>query len=152
MAMSSTSLSDDCGFEMTFEFDVFDDISQNVNDMARQGSLGYFGKARSMYNDALKKHRSVFPVFAEYLRILYDQGDLKTLKATSISGGMRHSDAWRSWQPLERCIINLFLTFESPGATYTNNTDMQHAADCVARHLEYTSFTKLNDEQVRPIS
>jgi hypothetical protein len=88
------SPSEEDGFTMDFPFEVVkNNLEQNVEAMARQSCLGQFGVARVLYRDAIEKHQDIFPVYAEYLRLLYDQGDFETLsKATPIS----MPSAWNS--------------------------------------------------------
>jgi hypothetical protein len=75
---SKTHIGDD-GFTMDFSLDVVSDIEQDVEDVARQGALGNFCKARRMYEEALKMHRDKFPIYAEFLRLCLDSGDWDSL-------------------------------------------------------------------------
>lgn len=54
--MAASAPTDDDGFTMEFSLDVFSDIEQDVEDVARQVARGNFRKARRMYEEALKMH------------------------------------------------------------------------------------------------
>lgn len=74
------------GFTMNFSFDVFnlsEKIADYVEDMMRLSAHGHFGKARAISDGVLAKHTHIFPVAAERMRLLYDQGDFDTLSRVS---------------------------------------------------------------------
>jgi hypothetical protein len=92
MAAASQASADDDGFTMDFTLDVVRDVSKDVEDVARQGALGNFRKARNMYEEALEAHRDQFPIYAEYLRLCLDGGDWKSLAEVDDYGAGRWSD------------------------------------------------------------
>lgn len=115
MATAGEALIGNNGFTMEFIFDVVSSISQDVEDVARQGALGNFRKARSMYEEALKAHRDQFPVYAEYLRLCLDGGDWGSLvKASDVEGV--------AWSDVAYCIINLLRAF---GRMFTNEDEQE---------------------------
>jgi hypothetical protein len=96
---SKTHIGDD-GFTMDFSLDVVSDIEQDVEDVARQGALGNFRKARRMYEEALKMHRDKFPIYAEFLRLCLDSGDWDSLAKPPDCGS-------ENWSYLAAKIVHL---------------------------------------------
>lgn len=69
-------------FAMDFSFDVAEiDLVQKVEAVAQQSTYGRFRQARSMFKEKIEEHNNMFLVYAEYLRLLYDQGDFKALSS-----------------------------------------------------------------------
>jgi hypothetical protein len=79
MAATSEARIDGDGFTMEFSLDVVSNVEQDVEDVARQGALGNFRKARGMFAQALNNHHDQFPAYAEYLRLCIDGGDWRSL-------------------------------------------------------------------------
>jgi hypothetical protein len=102
------------GFTMDFSLDVVSDIVQDVEDVARQGALGNFRKAREMFEEALNKHQDQFPVYAEFLRLCLDCGDWKSLAEASDYG-------CGSWTPLASNIVRLLRAVGEMSARASNN-------------------------------
>jgi hypothetical protein len=87
-------------FTMDFTIKVVSSIIQDVEDVARQGALGNFRKARTMYEEALEAHRDQFPVHAEFLRLCLDGGDWRSLAEASVHKGV-------GWSELARILVKL---------------------------------------------
>jgi len=92
------------GFTMAFTIDVVSSIVQDVEDIARQGALGNFRKALTMYEEALEVHRDQFPVHAEYLRLCLDGGDW-----FSLAGASDHVAV--GWSNLATSLVGLLHEF-----------------------------------------
>jgi len=118
MAAASETLVDHDGFEMTFRLEVFHSLSQNVEDVARQGALGNFRKARSMYEEALEGHRDKFPIYAEFLRLCLDGEDWGSLAEASKHGDEEWSDLATSLVSLLHEVGKTMLQDDSQLPTY----------------------------------
>jgi hypothetical protein len=119
MATSEKAPIGDDGFTMDFTLDVVSDISQDVEDIARQGALGNFRKARSMYKEALEQHRHMFPVYAEYLRLCFDGGDWASLANASNFGDGSWSDSATSVVDLLNAAGTLMVKGHNQSSGYT---------------------------------
>lgn len=138
------------GFTMEFTLDIVSNIAQDVEEVARQGALGNFRKAHTMYEEALKTHRNKFPVYAEYLRLCLDGGDwaslAKDLADSSENADLRETHGWNN---LESNIVEL-LRAESKcfSAGSERSSECLVSSRRLSRQLEATSFLKFDDEQV----
>jgi hypothetical protein len=136
----------DDGFTMDFTLDVVSNIAQDVEDVARQGALGNFRKAHSMYEEALKPHRAKFPVYAEYLRLCLDGGDWASL-ARNFAGPIE--GVAKGWNGLEYNVVEL-LRAESQSASASNERTYERSVSSRRLHfqLEATNFLAFDTEQV----
>lgn len=102
MAAAVETQANDDGFTMKFSLDVISNIEQDVEDVARQVTLGNFRKACRMYEEALATHSYKFPVYAEYLRLCIDGDDWESL-AMPLVEIMKHQDVLEQngWSPLK---------------------------------------------------
>jgi len=100
------------GFTAEFVLDIDEDVLLNVEEFAKQVTLGSFHKARQMYDDTLAEYKYVFSIFVELLRLLLDQGDYKSLLSTAKRDSCFSSTDMMSkgWSPLQRSIVRLFFT------------------------------------------
>jgi hypothetical protein len=153
---SETGIEASCdrdGFTMDFSLDVVS-IEQDVEDVARQGALGNFHKAREMFEETLNKHRDQFPVYAEYLRLCLDGGDWNSLAEASDYG-------CGSWTSLASNIVRLL---RAVGETSTKPCNKPMSEDFGARteliisvardlhgQLGSTRFEGFDNEQVQDI-
>lgn len=69
-------------FSSDFTLDVVNDVYDKIEEIVRLSAIGYFKAARELHKHSVEKHCGVLPIFAEFLRLLYDQGDFKTLLST----------------------------------------------------------------------
>jgi len=140
------SAGDDC-FKMEFTLDVVSDICQDVEDVARQGALGNFRKARSMYEEALETHRDKFPVYAEYLRLCLDGGDWTSLAKHLADWKELHSG--KVWNDLEISIVALL---RAEGDCFTAGSERINkclaSAQRLNRQLRAANFLNFDNEQV----
>jgi hypothetical protein len=104
MAAAEKATTGNDGFTMDFTINVVSSIVQDVEDVARQGALGNFRKARTMYEEALEVHRDQFPVHAEYLRLCLDGGDW-----FSLAGASDHEAV--GWSNLATSLVELLHEF-----------------------------------------
>jgi hypothetical protein len=157
MASADEAPTGDDGFTMEFELGVFINISQDVEDVARQGALGNFLKARRMYEEALKAHSNEFPVYAEYLRLCLDCEDWESLALPLEDTTAAHCPtASCGWSDLDTDIANLLCTM---GSFTKNNSEgkqtprdfalVRNSAQRLATHLESKSSLDFDNEQVR---
>jgi hypothetical protein len=65
---------------MSFDMDVMEDIPMEVDELMRLGALGKFGEARDRFQAIFEDNINEYPVIAEYVRLLYDQGDFEALE------------------------------------------------------------------------
>jgi hypothetical protein len=138
------------GFTMDFTLDVVSNIAQDVEDVARQGALGNFRKAHSMYEEALKTHRARFPVYADYLRLSLDGGDWASLaKEFSDQSESVNLLEPNGWNDLESNIIEL-LRAESQRSSASNEPTTECLVSSLRLHqeLEATDFMSFDNEQV----
>lgn len=68
---------------MNFSFDIAEDVAAQVEEMSRLSMLGFFRRAREISASSLANHTDIFPVAAERMRLLYDQGDFEELFQSS---------------------------------------------------------------------
>jgi hypothetical protein len=145
MAAAGQASTDDDGFTMNFTLDVVRDISKDVEDVARQGALGNFRNARSMYEEALEAHRDQFPIYAEYLRLCLESGDWGSLAEVSDYGAGR-------WSYLAVGIVKLL---HAVGTVLMNDYERAANKDLVRRpysqlegELTGKEFSTLDNEEV----
>jgi hypothetical protein len=151
MAATSESHIDGDGFTMEFSLDVVSNVEQDVEDVARQGALGNFRKARGMFAEALNDHRDQFPVYAEYLRLCSDSGDRESLTMVCDYGcgdwSELASDIARLLQEVGESSIRLCNDpYSEDFATLTELAVV--AADDLYAQLGSTSFEYFDSEQV----
>jgi hypothetical protein len=126
MATTSESHIDGDGFTMEFSLDVVSNVEQDVEDVARQGALGNFRKARGMFAQALNNHRDQFPVYAEYLRLCLDSGDWKSL-AEACNYGCNGCGDW------SRLATTIFRLLRAIGETSVQSCNDPTSGDSYAR-------------------
>jgi hypothetical protein len=149
--MAASAPTDDDGFTMDFSLDVFSDIEQDVEDVARQVALGNFRKARRMYEEALRMHRNKFPIYAEFLRLCLDSGDWNPLAEASPDLGFGR------WSALASDLVYLLRAVESirqyKHRTYDmfreHNSLVISSALRLGKQLGSMSFQDFDIEQVR---
>lgn len=136
--------SEDC--EMKFTLDVFSSLSQDVEDVARQGVLGNFSKARGMYTEALKEHGNKFPVYAEYLRLCLDGGDWSSLAKVSDYEAV-------CWSELATILVRLLrqvgtTMLEGYSRFPTNLTSVYTASFMLLKEFVLRGFGDYSNEEV----
>lgn len=154
MAAASKTHTYEDGFTMEFSLDVVSNFEQDAEDVARQGALGNFRKARGMFAQALHNHQDQLPVYAEYLRLCLDGGDWKSLAEASDYGG-------GSWTELASNIVRLLQAVGQTSVRSCNNP-MSEEFDAlvestisVARdlfgQLGSTNFEDFDNEEVNDV-
>jgi hypothetical protein len=124
MAATSETQIDGDGFTMEFSLDVVSDVEQDVEDVARQGVLGNFRKAREMFAQALNNHHDQFPVYAEYLRLCLDGGDWKALAEACDYG-------CGSWTQLACNIVRLLRAVGETSVQSCNDPYSEDSYACI---------------------
>jgi hypothetical protein len=151
MAATSESHIDGDGFTMEFILDVVSNVEQDVEDVARQGALGNFRKARGMFAQALNEHRDQFPVYAEYLRLCLDGGDWKSLTEACDYGCGRWTELATNTARLLRELgeTSVRLCKDPYSEDFTLLTEfVAVAAFDLWAQLRSTSFEYFNSERV----
>ncbi|KAK4948920.1 hypothetical protein LTR10_012293 [Elasticomyces elasticus] len=68
---------------LDFTVDIVEDVAAEVEEVMRLSAFGLFGEARKAADETLRPHLGpliYFPIAAEFLRLLYDQGDFDMLR------------------------------------------------------------------------
>lgn len=140
---------------MTFKADVIRDPMKDIDDMVVLGEIGSFGKARALFEESLAQYSDAFPISAEYLRLLYDQGDYTSLKNADSyipkprTGADGTVLAWSSDQEM---VVDLMC--KSGEAHYHSHSKEIHdvieiETEDVFRRCQAFELEKLTEEQVR---
>jgi hypothetical protein len=80
---------------MNFSFKVTEfTLAQKVEAVARESALGHFNQAHEMFKEALEEHKDHFAIYAEYLRLLYDEGDFKALSEAQLPKAALARQRW----------------------------------------------------------
>jgi hypothetical protein len=112
--------------KMNFLFDVVEDPMDGLDAMVSLGETGSFHEARLVYKDSLERYSGAFPIFAEYLRLLYDQGDFNALKDAEPYANP--SSAISDWHGSEREVIDL-LRAHGRLQYHQNSKEIHRAVD-----------------------
>jgi len=124
-------------------------LADYVQEVVRLGALGIFNEARFVAGEYLSEHANFFPVAAEIMRLMYDQGDVDELYAYSgrlmAEGGVRTQH--ESWTGEALCILHQMRDVcgalrGSPTTVATTQLDVGDA------NLDVDDFKDLDDEQV----
>ncbi|KAK5734523.1 hypothetical protein LTR17_008883 [Elasticomyces elasticus] len=65
---------------MDFTVEVVEDVAAEVEAVMRLNAFGLFGEAREAADETLRPYLGHFPIAADFLRLLYDQGDFDILR------------------------------------------------------------------------
>lgn len=65
---------------MSPDFQIMQDIEEDLEDYSRLGKLGRFGEAARFFKETLHRHERCFAVLAEHCHVLIDQGDFENAK------------------------------------------------------------------------
>lgn len=155
MASASKTHTDDGGFTMNFSLDVFSNIEQDVEDVARQGALGNFRRARRMYEEALEPHRDMFPVYAEYLRLCLDSGDWGSLAKVADHGSWSWSESASGIVEVLSAVGNMSKQKDGnqiSAVARAYNGLFISAARSLHRKLGYTNCDDWDNEEVKMVN
>jgi hypothetical protein len=134
---------------MNFSFDVIEDPMDGLNAMVGLSEMGSFREAKFVYKDSLERYSGAFPIFAEYLRLLYDQGDFDALKDAE-----RHvspSSVVSECHGSERDVIDL-LRAHGRLQHYQHSREIHRAVELetkpISEHLKGIKLEDLTEEEV----
>jgi hypothetical protein len=148
-ASSQCSSASDDEEDVCFDFEL--DLASYVQEVVRLGALGIFKEARHVAREYLGEHENLFPVAAEIMRLMYDQGDV--VKLYDYSGRSMAESRVRmqhkSWTGRAVCILHLLRDVcgalrGNPTNVATTHLDLREANLNDAQDPE-----DLDDEQVR---
>jgi hypothetical protein len=137
MASVPNSKTVDEDITMNFSIDVVENPMDDINDMVRLSEFGCFSEAITVFRDSLAKYSNVFPIFAEYLRLLFDQGDFNTLRDAENQNTAKHTRADRTaltWTSNEIDAVNLMHQYGN-AQYYQNSKEILKAISISTRHI-----------------
>lgn len=129
---------------MEFSFE-FESISEAVEDVARFSTAGRFASARKISTESLESNMHVFPIGFEVLRLLYDQGQHKTLHDIIHQGTF-----YKEWSTQEKNIVSL-MKFVALSSIYADTRYVIHeliSSAIVASNLEKIDIRDMSTEDV----
>ncbi|THW02874.1 hypothetical protein D6D26_03933 [Aureobasidium pullulans] len=129
---------------MEFSFE-FESISEAVEDVARFSTAGRFASARKISTESLESNMHVFPIGFEVLRLLYDQGQHKTLHDIIHQGTF-----YKEWSTQEKNIVSL-MKFVAMSSIYADTRYVFHELKpsvIVASSLEKISIGDMSTENM----
>ena len=136
-------------FPMNFSFNVVEDPMDSLNGMLSLSAMGSFREARLVYKDSLERYSGAFPIYAEYVRLLYDQGDFSALKDARLHISSGHGSS--EWDQRERDVIKMFCVHG--WVQYHQNSEEIHRAvyldtKLIAKHVKRIKLEDQTEEEV----
>jgi hypothetical protein len=68
-------------FTMHFDLDIGLDVNADIEELSRLNQLGHFNEAILLFHERLASHVDFFPVTAEYVDLLLEQGSFRDAEA-----------------------------------------------------------------------
>jgi len=144
---------------MHFEIQLQHDLPREIDELMRMDVLGNFRLGKSIFEriiDDFNKEGAIipWPVVAEYLRFLYDQGNFVALDTAIDRFLAKREDAGGEQQALTSKQIQLLQVLQAVtytnkyGATEANLRNAQRRESSAFENLVLSNMTNLTEDEV----